>query len=280
MSDGTPPGVKFTFLDYVALGFILPGAEELLRRPKMGWAIYVPGLVLGLVALAFRDRSPQFVSWFRALTRLLSALKENTELKRQLAERTLETTRVLQENSKLLERFDAPKGSGALPLLKLVKPQHNVQCVGFKVISDDDLPLSTAALCFQNVPTSGKLMGKFECPRLRVIYYSNSTGQEIADMCPLQWTGSENGPNEITAEGSYAEIATFLTLSDVWRLFEVNGSPGDFDDWHKLHHIEIPAGEYRIIAMLSGSYDLHIPPVTGVLTLEKDGTASFQRANN
>src|ERR1700733_5964760 len=123
-------------------------------------------------------------------------------------------------------------------------------------------------------------MGKFECPRLRVIYYSNSTGQEVADMCPLQWTGSENGQNEITAEGSYAEIATFLTLSDVWRLFEVNGSPGDFDDWHKLHHIEIPAGEYRIIAMLSGSYDLHIPPVTGVLTLEKDGTASFQRANN
>jgi len=175
-------------------------------------------------------------------------------------------------------------GVGAIPvssaLNDLVKPQHNVQCVGFELISDD--PFSIAALCFQNVPTPGRLMGKFKYPRLRVIYYVNSTGQEIADMCPLQWHGTENGPNEITAEVSHAQIATFLTVGEVWRLFEVNEPSEDFDDWHKLHHIEVPAGEYRIISKLSGSYDpqLRIKPVFGVLTLREDGTASFQRTDD
>jgi hypothetical protein len=161
----------------------------------------------------------------------------------------------------------------------LVKPRHNVQCVGFELISND--PLSIAALCFQNVPTPGKLMGKFEFPRLRVIYYINSTGQEIADMCPLQWYGDENVPNEITTAVSHANIATFLMASGVWRLFEVNEPSDDFDDWRKLHHIEVPAGEYRIIAKLSGAYhfQLQIKPVFGVLTLRDDGTASFQRTD-
>jgi hypothetical protein len=194
----------------------------------------------------------------------------------QLRVMRAELSQVLQERSELRERSDVPSPVQS----RLIKPQHNVQCIGFKFITEADFPLSMATLCFQNVPTPGKLMGKFEYPRLRVIYYANSTGQEIAEMCPLQWYGNENGPNEITAEVSHAEIATFLTAADVWRLFEVNEPSEDFDDWHKLHFIEVPAGEYRIIAMLSGSYGLNIPDVTGVLTLGEDGTASFQRASD
>lgn len=180
-----------------------------------------------------------------------------------------------------LDRADT--GVGAIPATyahnDFVKPQHNVQCVGFELISDD--PLSIAALCFQNVPTPGRLMGKFEYPRLRVIYYVASTGQEIADLCPVPWHGPENRPNEITAGVSHAEIATFLAVAEVWRLFEVIEPSEDFDDWHKLHHIEIPAGEYRIVAKLSGFYDrqLQIKLVFGVLTLREDGTASFQRTD-
>src|SRR5271155_3197810 len=87
-----PPGVRFTFLDYVGLGFILVGGEEILRRPKEGWSIWIPGFVLGLAALAFRDRSPQLTAWFRASFRapkkLAVALTENAELKKQLAELT------------------------------------------------------------------------------------------------------------------------------------------------------------------------------------------------
>ena len=187
----------------------------------------------------------------------------------------------VKERLPQLNRVDS--GVGAIPATyahnDFVKPQHNVQCVGFELISDD--PFSIAALCFQNVPTPGRLMGKFEYPRLRVIYYVASTGQEIADLCPLQWHGTENRPNEITAAVIQAQIATFLAVAEVWRLFEVNEPSEDFDDWHKLHHIEIPAGQYRIVAKLSGSYDckLQIKPVFGVLTLREDGTASFQRTD-
>jgi len=161
----------------------------------------------------------------------------------------------------------------ALPLpsqARLVKPQHNVQCAGFKFLVDP--PLDVAGLYFQNVPIPGKLIGKFEYPRLRVVYYDNSTGQEIADMCPLQWHGSEYRLSEITAAGSYAEIAVFLMGANVWRIFEEDESSDAF----KLNHKEIPAGEYRIIAKLSGSYSLHIPPVEGILTLGKDGIALFK----
>jgi hypothetical protein len=90
VSEDTPPGVKFSFLDYVALGFILPGAEELLRRPMTGWPIYAPALVLGLVALAFRDRSPQLIAWmtsvFLSPKKLRSALIEIETLKQQLSD--------------------------------------------------------------------------------------------------------------------------------------------------------------------------------------------------
>jgi hypothetical protein len=98
VADGNlPPGVRFTFLDYVALAFILSGGEELLRRPREGLPIYVPGFFLGLVALLFRDKSPQFVSWltswFCAPKRLTIALMENADLKKQLAARTDDESR-------------------------------------------------------------------------------------------------------------------------------------------------------------------------------------------
>ncbi len=91
MSDA-PPGVKFTFLDYVGLAFILVGGEEILRRPKEGWPIWIPGFVLGLTALLFRDRRSQLVArllaWFRAPNKLDVALAENAGLKKRLAEST------------------------------------------------------------------------------------------------------------------------------------------------------------------------------------------------
>lgn len=171
-------------------------------------------------------------------------------------------------------------GVSSIPTGDFAKPQHNVQCVGFELISDG--PLSIASLCFQNVSMPGRLMGRFEHPRLRVIYYAASTGQEIADMCPLQWYGTEDRPSEINAAVSHAQIATFLAVAEVWRLFEVNQPSDEFDDSPKLRYLEVPAGEYRIVATLSGSYDPHlqVKPVFGVLTLKEDGTASFHRTDN
>jgi hypothetical protein len=155
-------------------------------------------------------------------------------------------------------------------VIRTEKPTHNVQCVGFKVISSD--PFTIAAMRFQNVPT-GKLMGKFERPRLRVVYYEQPTGQEIADMCPIPWWDEKDGITDISADGRDADIASYF--EGKWTVNEENEPAEDFDSWHKLNSVEVPAGDIRIIATLSGAYNLRIPPVTGVLTLEENGNASF-----
>ncbi len=90
MSEGTSFGLKFTFLDYVGLAFILPAGEEILRRPTTGWPVYIPGFILGLTALAFRNKSPQiqawFVNWFRAPEKLAEVATELTALRARLDE--------------------------------------------------------------------------------------------------------------------------------------------------------------------------------------------------
>ncbi len=156
--------------------------------------------------------------------------------------------------------------------VSLEKPQHNVKFVGFKFIHDE--PFRIAALRFQNVPTPGKLMGKFESPRLRVIYYEGSTGQEIADMCPIIWWDDKDGVIDISADGRDADLASYF--EGKWTASEQNEPADNYDSWHQLNSVELPVGEIRIEAYLTGQYGLlSIPKVTGVFTLNKDGSASF-----
>jgi hypothetical protein len=75
VADSTPPGVGFAFLDYVALAFILPGGEELLRRGKDGWPVWIPGFALGIIILMFRDKSPQLVAWYKRLAASLETIQ-------------------------------------------------------------------------------------------------------------------------------------------------------------------------------------------------------------
>ena len=155
------------------------------------------------------------------------------------------------------------------------KPPHNVQCVGFTVFMNDDF--ITATLGFQNVPT-GKLLGKFEMPRLRVIYYDHQTGEELADRCPIVWwSDSGDPPAEIGVREQYAEIASFFKEELKWSAHQSNEPSEDFDSWHQLNSVELPAGDIRIIARLSGARSLRIPPVEGILTLRENGDASFVR---
>jgi hypothetical protein len=123
-----------------------------------------------------------------------------------------------------------------------------------------------------------QLLGKFEWPRLRVIYYDNSTGQEIDDLAPLLWWESENRPDEIDAAGSHARIASYF--KGKWEACEVNEPSEDYYPTNKFHWIELPAREVRIIATLSGGYGMSIPRVEGLLTLGDDGSASFQRTSD
>jgi len=272
VADGIPlPSWKVRVIDYFALGFILLAPEELWRHPSV-WYSWSGALVAGGICAWFGDTAPtirlKLVRWWRAPKDLATALIENASLK--------------QENSELRRSLDASVSPVAILGVRqslpastspnsLVKPKHNVQCIGFKVISDD--PFAIAALCFQNVPIPGGLIGKFEWPRLRVVYYENSTGQEIADLCPLQWWGSDDRPIEINANGSHAVIASYF--EGEWKAYEVNEPSDDFGAWNKLHSVDLLAGEFRIIATLSGVYNLGIAPLKGLLTLGKDGTASF-----
>jgi hypothetical protein len=247
VSDGPQSGVKFTFLDYVALGFILPGAEEFLRRGKEGWPIWISGFALGLIVLSFRDRSPQLTAWFRRRFR----------------------------RSKTV---DAPALSLASPVQKsLAKPQHNVQFVGFDLIHDDLYQLT--CLHFQNVPNNGKLLGKFLHPRLQVIYYDHTTGLEIDGLYAVHWHDDVEGIYDISAAGRSAVLAMF---TDKWMVGgEDNPASSKFfgDDDRPSdvrRSIVLPFGELRIVATLFGNYiDSPAVTVTGVLTLGTDGNASF-----
>ncbi|MGA3371792.1 MAG: hypothetical protein ABSC48_08540 [Terracidiphilus sp.] len=189
---------------------------------------------------------------------LRAALAENAELKKQLAD---------------------TRSQLALPVppvqSRLVKPPHNVQYVEFRIIESE--PFVIAALRFQNVPIPGKVMGKFEWPRLRAIFYENSTGQEIADLSSIQWWDEKDGITDINAEGRDADIASYF--EGKWTASETYSDENTLQT--RLHSVELPFGDTRIIAALSGGYS-NSPDVTvtGVLTLGKDGTASFQRTSD
>jgi hypothetical protein len=154
------------------------------------------------------------------------------------------------------------------------KPVHNVRFIGFKFI--DEEPFRIATLGYKNVPKGKTLLGKFESPRLRVVYYEGSTGQEIADMCPLQWWDKEEGVNDISAEEGFAVIASYF--EGKWTASELNEPSEDYDAWHQLNSASLPVGKIRIVTSLSGREGrISGESITGVLTLGMDGTASFTK---
>jgi len=221
-------------------------------------------IAAGVLWAVFRKRISEWWPWnqLRATRAELALLsQENFDLRRSLN----------SSNEPLLLPSSLPAYQQAISAL--IKPQHNVQFRGFEFFENEpDIPWY-ATLLFQNVrSTQDQLLGKFELPHLRALYYDNSTGQELADLGPLTWLDSENGPTEINASGSYAIVAQYF--QGRWSVSETF-----HDDVYgvlKIHKAHLPAGDIRITAMLSGSYNLYIPPVKGILILTKDGTASFQ----
>ena len=253
LTDGAPPpNWKFRVLDYSALGFILVVPELIvIFRPPFRYLWASGSLLAGGVLAYLGDVAPTI--WKRMVNWWPWHQLRMTEAKLAQIEQEI-------SESKKLTRQD--------------KAEHNVQCVGFKRCSDDDFVFAT--LRFQNVPKQGKLIGKFESPSLRVIYYEASTGQEIADIKSLQWLESEYGPREVNASESYAILASYL--QGTWKASEIYRDC--VYETRMIHSIDLPATDFRIIARLSGSNQMNIPDVHGVLTLGEDGTASFQRMIN
>jgi len=240
------------------------------------------GILLSITGVAwaiFRKRIAESWPWRRLRimeVELARVLQDNSELRKSLD----------ASNETVLEPPNVPVYGGAISSARtslpapqvqsrLIKPKHNIQCVGFKLIKSE--PFVIAALCFQNVPTPGKLMGKFEWPRLRVIYYEHSTGQEIADMAPIQWWDKKDGIIDISAEGRDADIASYF--EGKWTASEIYSDENTLQS--RLHSEDLPNGEIRINALLSGEYNNQpVAQVTGILTLGEDGTASFQRTTD
>lgn len=92
MADDIPTPAKgvYIYFDYIALGFVLVGTEELVRHPGV-WRMWVTCLVLGAAFLFFGVMGQQIKSWLYRLVgslrkskALTVALAENAELKNQI----------------------------------------------------------------------------------------------------------------------------------------------------------------------------------------------------
>jgi hypothetical protein len=252
-----PPSWRFRIVDYFALGFILLVPELVVFHPQRWYLWSGFCLAAGVICAWFGDVAPgiwtRIVGWWPW---------------HQLRVAKADLVKAQQENSEIRAR----RG--------LTKPQHNVQYVGFKFIDDD--PFKIAALIFQNVPT-GKLLGKFTWPRLRVTYYDHATGLEIISMGPMLWwnSESENGQlSEIDANENYAEIAYYF--QEKWMALELN-TPLEPELYarEKTNSVDLPIRELRIVAMLSGDSSARSDiRVTGILTLRPDGSASFRQTTD
>ena len=138
------------------------------------------------------------------------------------------------------------------------------------MFTDKDFIIAT--LSFRNVP-NGKLLGKFNEPLLRVVYYDLSTGGEVADMGRAEWWNEERNPlTEIGAQEQYAIVASLFKVDMMWNALEL---VEDEAVGLKLHSVKLPVHKLHIVASLS-AYSLRIPPVEGILTLGEDGSASFR----
>src|SRR5207248_8821372 len=88
MAEDLPTPAKgiYTFLEFIALGFILVGVEELIRRGS--WGIFLSALALGAVFLFVgvmgRKMKDKVLAWVRAPQLLANALADNASLKKRL----------------------------------------------------------------------------------------------------------------------------------------------------------------------------------------------------
>ena len=151
-------------------------------------------------------------------------------------------------------------------------PKHNVQCLGLIGITE---PPQMLALCFENVLIPNEPVGEFKSARLKVVYYNNPGGEEILEVFPARWWGTKEATVNLGTKKMYAEIASYFEGG--WKahqVVEMKTGP------NTLLIRFLPLGEKRIVATLIGEGNLSIAPITGILTLEKGGSASFEQTTD
>jgi hypothetical protein len=157
------------------------------------------------------------------------------------------------------------------------RPKHNVQYVGFKSIQiDPQRPgLSFAILYFQNIPIAGESVGEFRHARVRVTYRHESTDEEITDIFPARWNGEDDAAVNIGFHAQGAVIAS--CIGDEWTADRTIKKQAHWGTYTEVESIPIPTGTLKITATLIGENNISLAPITGILTLGNDSTASFVR---
>jgi hypothetical protein len=149
--------------------------------------------------------------------------------------------------------------------------KHNVQCLGVEVSPDFPLIL----MCFRNVEVPGKPMGSFKAARLKVAFYLESSGKEVEEIFPARWLGfPDQDEIEIGVRKQCAVIA--MHFSTGWVARSTVGIPAEIGWKYEIENTFLPNDRLKIVANLFGENNLSLDgPITGILTLSEDGTASF-----
>jgi hypothetical protein len=137
------------------------------------------------------------------------------------------------------------------------------------------------ALCFENVLIANESIDELRSARLKVAYYGHPSGEKILEVFPAKWCGTADGAVDIGMKKVCGEIASygkeFPPLDSKWNAHEVietkTGSNGVLIRF-------LPNGEMKIVATLIGEANLSLPPFTGILTLEKSGSATFEQTRD
>lgn len=161
--------------------------------------------------------------------------------------------------------------------------ENSVQYVGFETQGDEP---TGALLCFQLVLVPGEPVKDFPDAHLKIDYYQKTDEKIIAEVFPAVWWDSGKGTVDIGHRKQRAMIASYF--QGKWTANEVVEIPmyldSEIEEADSLSKTEfkateLPFGEIKIIATIIGRRNLSLRAVSGILTLGKDGSASFARAS-
>jgi len=142
----------------------------------------------------------------------------------------------------------------------------------------------TLAVCFENVLIPNESIEEFKSARLKVSYYSCPSGEEILEVFPAKWCGTREAVINIGTKKVCGEIASYYGSLGP-------SGPTRYSKWKAHHVIEtiadqngilirfLPLGPMKIVATLIGEGNLSLAPFTGILTLEKEGSATFEQTD-
>jgi hypothetical protein len=185
------------------------------------------------------------------------------------------------EGGKIEQHFHLPTGMTHPQSLSQTRSRHNVQCLGLTQITEE---LQMLAVCFENVLIPNEPVDEFKSARLKVVYFSHPSGEEILEVFPARWSGTREATVNLGTKKRCAEIATFIPDSayitdrfNGWKAHQVIETKSDPNT---LLIRFLPLGAIKIVATLIGEGNLSIAPFTGILTLEKGGSATFEQTSS